>query len=70
MELPGAAWVALIVALTEWVRRWNVGGRWGPLIVVALGVVAKAIEIALSWPQMGTQAVSWCPACIISLLFG
>jgi len=55
MELPGAMWIALVVVLTEWVRQWKVGGRWAPLIVLILGTVAKAIELAMKWPELAAR---------------
>jgi hypothetical protein len=69
MELPGAMWVALIVVLTKWIETWKVGGRWAGWIVLALGVIAKGLQILLGYPEMQIQGVNW-GRIGMSLLFG
>ena len=58
--IPGAAWVALIVAVTGllsgWLSQW-VQHPLVPLAVLVLGMIAKAVEML--WPKpTGLEALA------------
>ncbi|NOZ27766.1 MAG: hypothetical protein GXP39_06905 [Chloroflexi bacterium] len=46
MELPGAAWVALVLLVSEWIQKY-VKSKWVPVVVALLAAVAKFLEVSL-----------------------
>lgn len=47
INIPGAVWVTLIVAITKWLSDSFPDQPWLPAIVVVLGAVAKLIQMYL-----------------------
>ena len=46
LRIPGAAWIALILAIVGWLQGdWFAGQEWVAGVVLILGLVAKLIEV-------------------------
>ena len=56
MKIPGAAWVALILAIIGWLQGdWFAGQEWVAGVVLGLGLVAKLIEVYIVKPPTVTS---------------
>ena len=78
MKLPGGAWTALILLLVGllqgWLQDWFTA-PWVPLAVLALSLIAKAIEVKvvkpLILPIRGMRVVEQpAPSALRQLLLG
>lgn len=54
INIPGAVWVALIVAVTKWLSDSFPDQPWLTAVVIVLGAIAKLIE--MYWPSSAGQA--------------
>lgn len=58
IEIPGFAWVVLLVALAGPLMAWlgqYVPEPWGPLLIILLGAIVKAAQVL--WPEQ--PAAAW-----------
>lgn len=52
-NIPGAVWVSLIVMVTSWLNTNFPDQPWLPATVVALGAIAKLIQ--MYWPKKAPE---------------
>ena len=74
-NVPGVAWIALVTFLAGWFSDYFGMTIWGPLVVVALGALAKGIELYLESAgpqaqQAGVRFVSARPGRLVRFFWG
>jgi hypothetical protein len=67
--IPGAFWVTLIVGLSAALQQYF-DAPWVPVAVLALGVVAKALEVWLKPTPVGVRGLAEEPSAWWRFLLG